>query len=96
MIMSREITTVVADLTYLECPRWYEDRIWFVDFYTYRVLSATADGGDLRTEAECPDHLPAWDGCPTGGRSWCRCAMRGCCAARPTGPCVTSCAVEQL
>lgn len=52
--MSREITTVVTDLSYLECPRWHEGRIWFVDFYTYRVLSATADGGDLRTEAEVP------------------------------------------
>ena len=52
--MSREITTVLTDLSYLECPRWHEGRIWFVDFYTYRVLSATADGGDLRIEAEVP------------------------------------------
>ena len=52
--MTREITTVVSDMSYLECPRWHEGRIWFVDFYTHRVLSATADGGDLRTEAEVP------------------------------------------
>ena len=52
--MTREITTVVSDLSYLECPRWHDGRIWFVDFYTHRVLSATADGGDLRTEAEVP------------------------------------------
>jgi sugar lactone lactonase YvrE len=52
--MSREITTVVADLTYLECPRWHEGRIWFVDFYTHQVLSAAEDGGDLRREAEVP------------------------------------------
>jgi sugar lactone lactonase YvrE len=51
---SREITTVLTDFSFLECPRWHEGRIWFVDFYTYRVLSATADGGDLRTEAEVP------------------------------------------
>lgn len=52
--MNREITTVLADLSYLECPRWHEGRIWFVDFYTHRVLSATADGADLRTEAVVP------------------------------------------
>ncbi len=52
--MSREIATVVRELTYLECPRWHDDRIWFVDFYTHRVLSATEDGDDLRTEAEVP------------------------------------------
>jgi sugar lactone lactonase YvrE len=44
----------LTDFSFLECPRWHEGRIWFVDFYTYRVLSATADGGDLRTEAEVP------------------------------------------
>ena len=32
--MAREITTVVEDLHYLECPRWHQDRIWFVDFYS--------------------------------------------------------------
>jgi sugar lactone lactonase YvrE len=52
--MTREITTVVSDMSYLECPRWHDGRIWFVDFYTHRVLSATADGADLRTEAEVP------------------------------------------
>ncbi len=54
LIMTAEITTVLTGLSYLECPRWHEGRIWFVDFYTYRVLSATADGGELRTEAEVP------------------------------------------
>jgi sugar lactone lactonase YvrE len=52
--MTREITTIVSDMSYLECPRWHDGRIWFVDFYTHRVLSATADGADLRTEAEVP------------------------------------------
>ena len=52
--MSREITTVVDGLTFAECPRWHEGRIWFVDFYTHRVLSAREDGSDLRTEAEVP------------------------------------------
>jgi sugar lactone lactonase YvrE len=52
--MSREITTVLTDLSYLECPRWHEGRIWFVDFYMHQVLSATEDGADLRVEAEVP------------------------------------------
>ena len=52
--MSREITTVVSELSFLECPRWHDGRIWFVDFYTYQVLSARADGSDRRLEAEVP------------------------------------------
>ncbi|MGH3354125.1 MAG: SMP-30/gluconolactonase/LRE family protein [Nocardioides sp.] len=52
--MAREITTVVKDLHYLECPRWHEERIWFVDFYSYKVYSAREDGSDLRVEAEVP------------------------------------------
>jgi sugar lactone lactonase YvrE len=52
--MSREITTVVAGMSYLECPRWHDQRIWFSDFYTYRVYSAAEDGSDVRVEAEVP------------------------------------------
>ncbi|TQL68241.1 sugar lactone lactonase YvrE [Nocardioides albertanoniae] len=52
--MAREIKTVVKDLHYLECPRWHEERIWFVDFYSYKVYSAQEDGSDLRVEAEVP------------------------------------------
>lgn len=48
----REISTVLSDLSYLECPRWHEGRIWVSDFYTHRVLSAREDGSDLRHEAE--------------------------------------------
>jgi sugar lactone lactonase YvrE len=52
--MSRELNTTVEGLAYLECPRWHDGRIWFADFYTYRVYSAAEDGSDLRTEAEVP------------------------------------------
>ncbi len=44
-------TTVASGFGFLEAPRWHEDRIWFSDFYTHRVLSAREDGSDLRTEA---------------------------------------------
>lgn len=52
--MSRQISTVLSDFSYLECPRWHDGRIWFADFYTYRVFSAAEDGRDLRVEAEVP------------------------------------------
>src|SRR3954454_1094309 len=48
----REISTVLDGLSYLECPRWHEGRIWVSDFYTHQVLSAREDGSDLRHEAE--------------------------------------------
>src|SRR5215203_6295923 len=50
----RKISTVLDGLSYLECPRWHEDRIWVSDFYTHHVLSAREDGSDLRVEAEVP------------------------------------------
>lgn len=52
--MSREISTVLTGMSFLECPRWHEERLWLVDFYTHRVLSMAEDGGDLRVEAEVP------------------------------------------
>ena len=50
----REISTILDGLSYLECPRWHEGRIWVSDFYTHQVLSAREDGSDLRVEAEVP------------------------------------------
>ncbi|MGH9067217.1 MAG: SMP-30/gluconolactonase/LRE family protein [Acidimicrobiales bacterium] len=46
---------MVEGLTYLECPRWHDGRIWFSDFYTNAVYSAAADGGGLRVEVEVPN-----------------------------------------
>lgn len=64
--MSREITAVVSGLSYLECPRWHQGRIWFVDFYTYRVFSAAEDGSDLRVEAEVPQQPSGLGWLPDG------------------------------
>jgi sugar lactone lactonase YvrE len=50
--MSREISTIVTGMSFLEGPRWHDQRIWFSDFYTCRVYSAAEDGSDIRTEAE--------------------------------------------
>jgi sugar lactone lactonase YvrE len=52
--VSREFTTVLSKLSYLECPRWHDDRIWAADFYTHQVLSAEPDGSDRRVEASVP------------------------------------------
>ncbi|EOM75562.1 5-valerolactone hydrolase [Rhodococcus rhodnii LMG 5362] len=58
--------TVLDGFAYLECPRWRDDRIWFVDFYTYRVFSAREDGSDLRVEAEVPQQPSGLGWLPDG------------------------------
>ena len=54
--MSREISTVVTGMSYLEGPVAHinPDGTWCSDFYTCRVYSAAEDGSDMRTEAEVP------------------------------------------
>jgi sugar lactone lactonase YvrE len=56
------LTTIVTGMSFVECPRWHDGRIWFSDFYTNRVLSAAEDGSDLRTELEVPNQ--------PGGLGW--------------------------
>lgn len=65
--MTRTITTLGDGYAYLECPRWHDGRLWFVDFYTYRVYSAAADGSDVRVEADVP-HQPSGLGWLPDGR----------------------------
>ena len=50
--MARDVSVVLEGFTFTECPRWHEGRIWVADFYSYRVVSARADGSDMRVEAE--------------------------------------------
>ena len=83
-IMTREITTVLSERSYLECPRWHDGRLWVVDFYTYEVLSLLEDGTDVRLEAPSRSSRRAWAGCPTGDCSWCPCATRRSCVASTT------------
>lgn len=58
--------TLASDLTYTECPRWHDDRWYFVDFYSYRILSMNADGSDLRTELEVPQQPSGLGWLPDG------------------------------
>jgi sugar lactone lactonase YvrE len=64
--MTTAAITVASGFTFLESPRWHEDRIWFSDFYTHRVLSAREDGSDLRTEATVPQQPSGLGWLPDG------------------------------
>lgn len=52
--MTRETWSVIDGMSFTECPRWRDGRLWFSDFYVRGVFSAAEDGTDLRTEAEVP------------------------------------------
>jgi sugar lactone lactonase YvrE len=64
--MTHDVRTVIDGMSFTECPRWHEERLWFVDFYTYRVHSVTEDGADLRTEAEVPQQPSGLGWLPDG------------------------------
>ena len=44
---------LIGGLSFTECPRWHDGRLYFSDFYTRRVL-AVALNGELETIAEVP------------------------------------------
>jgi sugar lactone lactonase YvrE len=45
--------TMISGLSFTECPRWHDGRLYFSDFYTHRVL-AVARNGTMETIAEVP------------------------------------------
>jgi sugar lactone lactonase YvrE len=49
-----EFKTLIDGLSFTECPRWRDDRLYFSDFYTHRVL-AVGMGGSAETIAEVPN-----------------------------------------
>ncbi|MHA6794960.1 SMP-30/gluconolactonase/LRE family protein [Pseudonocardia bannensis] len=49
-----ELSVVLEKYSFLEGPRWRDGRLWVSDFYTHQVVSARADGSDVRVEAEVP------------------------------------------
>jgi sugar lactone lactonase YvrE len=65
-VPDRELTTVLDGQAYLECPRWHDDRIWVVDFYTAEVVSAREDGSDRRVEAVVPEQPSGLGWLPDG------------------------------
>lgn len=46
-----KIETLVDGLTFPESPRWHDGKLWFSDFYAFRVLNAGLDG-KVETVAE--------------------------------------------
>lgn len=64
--MAGTAVTVIDGFSYLEGPRWHDERIWFSDFYTHRVLSAQEDGSDLRVEASVPQQPSGLGWLPDG------------------------------
>ncbi|MER5435826.1 SMP-30/gluconolactonase/LRE family protein [Streptomyces sp. NPDC002588] len=52
--MTHRISTLIPGRTFIEAPRWHEDRFWFSELYTHSVMSAREDGSDLRVEATVP------------------------------------------
>ncbi len=43
----------VEGLSFGECPRWHDGRLWYSDFYASTVSSVSEDG-DVRVEVEVP------------------------------------------
>ncbi|HEU5161317.1 MAG TPA: SMP-30/gluconolactonase/LRE family protein [Streptosporangiaceae bacterium] len=64
--MADTAATVIDGFSYLEGPRWHDERIWFSDFYTHQVLSVREDGSDLRVEAAVPQQPSGLGWLPDG------------------------------
>src|ERR1022692_4918205 len=51
--MMAEFTTLISGLSFTECPRWRDGRLYVSDFYTRRVLAVAMDGA-AKTVAYVP------------------------------------------
>lgn len=53
------VETLLDGLTFPEGPRWHDGRLWFSDFYNYRVVAVGLDGKAeaMATVPECPSGL---------------------------------------
>ncbi|MGA2050075.1 MAG: SMP-30/gluconolactonase/LRE family protein, partial [Terracidiphilus sp.] len=59
-------TTLLDGLSFTECPRWRDGRLYFSDRYTRRILAVSVDGS-VETYA-CTEGLPAGIGFLPDGR----------------------------
>jgi sugar lactone lactonase YvrE len=64
--MTRPVSVILDGYTYFECPRWHDGRIWVSDFYSHQVISARADGSDVRVEAVVPQQPSGLGWLPDG------------------------------
>jgi sugar lactone lactonase YvrE len=51
--MTPQFTTLISSLSFTECPRWHDGRLYVSDFYMQRVLAVALDG-----TAETVAHIP--------------------------------------
>lgn len=65
MTGTTDISTVITDRAFLECPRWHDGRIWVSDLYAHEVLSI-GDDGDVRVEATLTDRPSGLGWLPDG------------------------------
>jgi sugar lactone lactonase YvrE len=49
----QRLKTLISGMSFTECPRWHDGRLYFSDFYTRRVLAVTLNGA-IETIAEVP------------------------------------------
>ena len=54
--MEKKTEILIEGLTFTEGPRWREDRLFFSDFFTKRVLSVDLQG-NVETIVETPVNL---------------------------------------
>ncbi|WP_395107359.1 SMP-30/gluconolactonase/LRE family protein [Actinomadura sp. SCN-SB] len=64
--MADTAATLIDGFSFLEGPRWHDERIWLSDFYTHQVVSAREDGSDLRVEATVPQQPSGLGWLPDG------------------------------
>ena len=72
-----EFTTLISGLSFTECPRWRDGRLYVSDFYTRRVLAVAMDGS-AKTVAHVPQQPSG-----LGARVSARQADVDCVHARP-------------
>jgi sugar lactone lactonase YvrE len=53
MTINGDVSVVLDDLSFTECPRWHDGRLWFSDFYTHSVI-ATDGNGSREVIAQVP------------------------------------------
>lgn len=66
MQTTAHLETLIDGLTFPEAPRWHDGKLWFSDFYSFRVLAVDSNGR-AETIAEVP-HRPSGLGWLPDGR----------------------------
>jgi sugar lactone lactonase YvrE len=59
------VRELASGFSFLECPRWRDDRVWVSDFYTHRVLTVDESGSE-QTILEVPEQPSGLGWLPDG------------------------------